>query len=257
VPDWLADLFPQGGGGQATVTPAIVQETTALPLQIPQSLVSVLLSNNSAAIKNISAATGANISVRQDCMHLGYSLAFFSGTAQSTAKARDMVQQHVGLTSGSSITKQIGISAEHIDVVMGELRQKSSTLPISVLPPEGSGTQVRIVLGPAQVAHVATAESLIRKKVDEIELELFSKQRRPVPPERKIPVACKFYAEGNCSRISCQYCHGPEELAVASKACLPAGMDIAGAKLARPAPVSSSSALTATPATGTSTSGLL
>ena len=46
-----------------------------------------------------------------------------------------------------------------------------------------SPTFCQVTLGPGPVAHVSTAEAMIRKTLREVELELHYQQRRSVPPE--------------------------------------------------------------------------
>jgi len=215
---------------------------SSTPVEVPQTLVSLLTANSNAALTKISAASGADVSLRQDMAHLGYSLAFLTGTAQAVTKAKEMLLEQVGL-AGNTITKLIEVAPEYIsafgaiDLAFAEMRRKSGDVPIQILPPESPGAPVRVNLGPGPVANVATAEHLIRKKVADIELHLFAKLGRPVPPEKKIAVNCKYYLAGSCWRGgSCQHCHGMEELEVARRASMPEGSDPSVAMVLSPMP---------------------
>merc|ERR1712151_999644 len=96
---------------------------------------------------------------------------------------------------------------------------------MGIVAPRAPGEKGRVNIGPGQVAHVAVAETLVRKKLADIELDLCYRQGRPVPPELKIPVSCKFFdLGGSCSLGGkCQYAHGPEELEVAQRMAIPRG----------------------------------
>merc|ERR1712217_253060 len=87
--------------------------------------------------------------------------------------------------------------------------------------------KVAVLVGPGAVAHVAVAESLIRKKINDFELDLCYRQGRPVPAELKIPVPCRFFDAGDCSLGGrCQYTHGLEELEVAKRMSHPSGSQL-------------------------------
>lgn len=226
VPDWLADLFP--GPPAPAAAPARPQAAT--PMEVPLQLVPLLTANGNEALTRICALSGAEIALRQDMQHLGYSLAIITGTAQATALAKDMVMMQIGLTGGSIITKEVEVSGDPsrsagaVELVLAELRQKAMGVQVSVVPPKGPGERGRISIGPGPVAHIAVAETLVRKKLADIELDLCYRQGRPVPPELKIPVLCKFFELGSCSLAGkCQYCHGKEEREVARRMAMPPG----------------------------------
>lgn len=230
VPDWLSDLFPQGGGGGGGQVSTLSEMRTSQPQEVPLHLVPLLMADDNAAIKRIMAASGADIALRQDMQHLGYGLAIISGTAQAVATAKALLFDAIGLGSlgGSTmITKEVEagsscdvkLTGEAVEIAALELRPKANNVPIRILPPEGPGQRVKVSIGPGQVAHVSAAEQLVKKKVAEVELEQCYRLGRPVPPELKIPVICKYYRLSTCSSgAKCQYCHTPEEIAVARKA---------------------------------------
>jgi len=230
VPDWLADLFPQNGQLAPAIAP--VRPQAATPMEIPLALAPLLTANGNAPIRRICEQSGAEIALRQDMQHLGYNLAIITGTAQATALAKEMVMQQIGLTGGSIITKEVEVSGDPmhsvgaVELALAELRHKASGVPISIVPPRAAGEKGRVSIGPGPVAHVAVAETLVRKKLADLELDLCYRQGRPVPPELKIPVPCKFFDLGSCSLAGkCQYCHGREELEVAQRMSLPPGVE--------------------------------
>jgi len=201
-------------------------------MEIPLQLVPLLTANGNAPLNQICAISGAEITLRQDMQHLGYNLAIITGTAQATALAKDLVMQQIGLTTGSIITKEVEVSGDPmrsvgaVELALAELRHKASGVQISIVPPRLPGERGRVSIGPGPVAHVAVAETLVRKKLADIELDMCYRQGRPVPPELKIPVQCKFFTLGSCSLAGkCQYCHGREELEVAQRMSRPLGTE--------------------------------
>eukprot|EP00971_Amphidinium_carterae_P306308 6087253-Amphidinium_carterae.1 len=50
-----------------------------------------------------------------------------------------------------------------MDAALAEIRGKAGYVPMAVIPPTGPGAPVRVNIGPGPVAHVATAEQLIRR----------------------------------------------------------------------------------------------
>lgn len=212
MPDWLADLIP--GASPAASLPA-------RPLEVPQALVPIL---TEATIRQISASTGANIILRQDTRNLGYSLVLFAGPNSAQHKARETVQQHCGLTAGPLVTRVVELHTYHsnafiaMDEAMKDLGRKIGMVSIKLIPPDGSGAPFKVSIGPGQVAHVATAESQLRKVLREVELELHYKARRPVPPELKHAMMCKNTKDGiECPNKACPFCHTTEEIRIASR----------------------------------------
>lgn len=192
-------------------------------------------------------ASGADIQLRQELQHLGYSLAIITGTPEASQRAKEMLQQQVGLMGGGHITKEIEVATDNrdtqhaVELALEELRKrKADDVPVRILHPEMPGSKVRVSIGPGSVAHVATTEQLIRKKLNGIELDLCYRQGRPVPIEKKVAIKCKYFNAGSCPQAQmCQYCHGDEELAVAQRASLPSGANTAamgGNQRALPAP---------------------
>eukprot|EP00931_Biecheleriopsis_adriatica_P100327 TRINITY_DN7557_c0_g2_i1.p1 TRINITY_DN7557_c0_g2~~TRINITY_DN7557_c0_g2_i1.p1 ORF type:complete len:326 (+),score=60.83 TRINITY_DN7557_c0_g2_i1:50-979(+) len=219
VPDWLADLFPGGGG--ASNTPALPQGI-AKPLEIPQALVPGLTVNNEALIKQIAANTGAVITLRQDTRNFGYSLALFAGAPQATFKAKEQLEQHLGLSKKGPITKTVDLPSQN-STAIAALRQivpaisaKHGMMPIKLI---SSGMVFQAQIGPGQLAHVVTAESTLRRQLRDIELDIYSRSGRKVPAEIKYAMMCKSTMEGvTCpNNISCQFCHTEQELQIASK----------------------------------------
>jgi len=202
-------------------------------MEIPLHLAPLLTANGNEPIRRICAATGADIALRQELQHLGYNLAIITGHPQAAAVAREMIMQVIGLAGGGSvITKEVEVSGDPmnsvgaVELALAELRHRSSGVQISIVPPRAPGERGRVSIGPGPVAHVAVAETLVRKKLADIELDLCYRQGRPVPPELKIPVPCKFFELGSCSLAGkCQYCHGREELEVAQRMSLPPGVE--------------------------------
>lgn len=232
VPDWLADMFPGGAPGQpmAPAPPPITTE----PIEIPLQLCGILLQDNQSAMKSIMNASGANISLRQELQHLGYSLGIITGTPDACAKAKEMLQQQMGLTGSGPITKEIEIATynrsteDAVKFAFEELRKrKADNVPVRIVMPEMPGAKVKVSIGPGSVAHVATVEQVIRKKLRSLELDDCYYQGKPVPPEKKVAIMCKYYRDGCCPRgVGCNYAHGEEELAVAQRHSLPPGADI-------------------------------
>eukprot|EP00434_Breviolum_minutum_P011813 symbB.v1.2.010425.t2/scaffold655.1/size176010/12 len=219
VPDWLADLVPSGNsaGGYGALQPG-------KPLEVPQSLVPIL---TDAVVKQISEQSGASITLRQDTRNLGYSLA--------TQKGREAVQKCCGLTSGHNISKTLELYTYHssafyaMDEAMKDFKHKIAGLPIKMLPPETLGAPFKVTIGPGQVAHVSTAEAMIRKTLREVELELHYKQRRTVPAELKHAMLCKNTKEGlDCPNKACPFCHSADELEIASRCCFENSISIPG-----------------------------
>lgn len=231
VPDWLADLFPGTGPSAGASQIALVRpQVAATPMEIPLALAPLLTSNGNAALNRICAASGAEIAIRQDMQHLGYALAIITGTGQATTLARGMVMQQIGLAGGGNITKEVEVSGDPrlaigaVDVALAELRTKASRVHISYVPARALGEKGRVSIGPGPVAHVAAAETLVRKKIVDAELDLCYRQGRPVPAELKVPVPCKFFDAGECSLGGrCQYAHGSDELQVAKRMSRPVG----------------------------------
>jgi len=251
VPDWLADLVPKPSG---LLPAATLPLGLAKPLEVPQSLVPML---TDATIQRISAESGASIILRQDTRNLGYSLVLFSGGSEATQKARDMVQKSCGLTTGPNITKSIELHTYHssafyaMDEAMKEFKNKVAGLPIKLLPPETLGAPFKVNIGPGQVAHVSTAEAMIRKTLREVELELHYKQRRTVPPELKHAMMCKNTKDGlDCPNKACPFCHSAEELEIASHCCfenisISGQVGLGNSTLQRPAPTKAPPIITA------------
>jgi len=260
VPDWLSDLFsppstaitPLGGGG---LPPAI-----AKPLEVPQALVPML---TDSVIRQISASTGALVTLRQDTRNLGYSLVLFSGPAPAQQRAREMIQQQCGLTASPNSKKIVDLQSYHpsayrsLSNVLNEydMKAKMGNLPVKVLPPEFVGGPIKAHLGPAPIAHIATAEAAVRKALRDVELDLHWKERRVIPAQLKSAKMCKSVREGNeCTNIMCVSCHTQEELRIATSCCLEvAGLD--KEKVSAPAlgpPVTSSQQVSKEPAKGAS-----
>mmetsp|Transcript_64782 Transcript_64782/g.186173 ORF Transcript_64782/g.186173 Transcript_64782/m.186173 type:complete len:366 (-) Transcript_64782:32-1129(-) len=224
VPDWLSDLF---GGGP------VREVKTSVPMEIPLPLVPLLTMDDNAPIRTIMGATGTEITLRHDMQHYGYGLCIITGSAQAVAEAKTLVMAHVGLGGvggrSSMMIKEVEtllgdvkLSSEACDRAMAELRLKGHAVPFKILAAEAFGQKVRIVVGPGPVAHVSVAEQLVRKKISELELESCYRQGRPIPPELKVPMICKYYRGGSCaSGAKCHYCHTPEEVEIARKASLP------------------------------------
>lgn len=213
VPDWLKDLMPSGSaGGPAVPRPA------SKPVIIPQHLVNLLTSNGEEIIRKIAAASGVDISLRQDTQHLGYSIAVVSGGAAEIVSAEEMLKQQLGLGGGNSITKEIDVHGEYLNAILGpngltlaDIRQKAGGVQIDL---KATGRAVRFIIGPGALVHVTTAEQLIRRKVTETELDMLSRRNRgPVqglparlPPGGQLP--CMYFAQGHCvNGPACQFAH--------------------------------------------------
>jgi len=204
-------------------TPALPQGI-AKPLEIPQALVPGLTVNNEALIKQIAANTGASITLRQDTRNFGYSLALFAGASQATFKAKEQLEQHLGLSKKGPITRTVDLPSQN-STAIAALRQivpaisaKHGMMPIKLLAPSVSGASFQAQIGPGQLAHVVTAESALRRQLRDIELDIYSRAGRKVPAEIKYAMMCKNTMEGiSCPNISCQFCHTEQELEVASR----------------------------------------
>lgn len=201
-------------------------------MEIPLHLVPLLTANGQEPLRRICASSGAEIALRQDMQHYGYNLAFITGPPQATALAKEMVMHQIGLTGGSVITKEVEVSGDPmnslgaIEMALSELRNKAMGVQMSIVPPRVAGERGRISIGPGPVAHIAVAETCVRKKLADIELDLCYKQGRPVPLDLKLPLLCKYFEAGSCSLAAkCQYCHGREELSVAQHYSRPRGVD--------------------------------
>jgi len=213
VPDWLSDLFSAEPQPQP-------QASAATTLEIPLHLVPLI---TPMVLAGIRAASGAEVALREDMQHYGYSLAIITGTPQAVALAKIMMQQNLGLAGESSnIVREVEVTGDPmvpigaVELAQAELRLKASGVPMSILPPQGPNDKGQIVIGPGPVAHVNVAETLVRKKLADMERELCWRQGRPVPLELKIPVQCKYFRdEGSCPLANkCQYCHTLEEVEV-------------------------------------------
>lgn len=223
VPDWLADLFPQGGGSSAPLVaqaPAVRTEQVEIPL----SMIGILTAGNEAVVRNIASSSGAVVQLRQDMSHFGYCLCFITGTADKVSQAKEMLHQQVGL-SGNLVTRELDTSADHVsahnalEMAMSEMHKRKTQLSASVVMPTSADGRVKIRIGPGQIALVSMAEQLIRKQLANVELEILHKSGRPVPIEMKIAKLCQFFEQGGCILgARCQCCHGPDELALAKKA---------------------------------------
>lgn len=229
VPDWLADLVPNPSG---YLGGASLPQGVAKPLEVPQSLVPML---TDVLVKQISDQSGASIIVRQDTRNLGYSLVLFSGSPEATQKARDAIQKYCGLTSGPNISRTLELHTYHssafyaMDEAMKDFKHKIAGLPIKLMAPETLGAPFKVTIGPGQVAHVSTAEAMIRKTLREVELELHYKQRRTVPPELKHAMMCKNTKDGiDCPNKACPFCHSAEELKIASRCCFENSISVPG-----------------------------
>lgn len=136
-------------------------------------------------------------------MHLGYSLAFFTGAPQAVASAREMVQMQIGVSDRTTITKEIEMSSDllsegHVEAVMATLQQRGTVVPIVVQHMDSSNNLVKIVLGPGSVANVSTAESMMRKKID----GWLTDGGRQL---------CGQWRKGNCTfGANCKFRHGLE-----------------------------------------------
>jgi len=212
VPDWLSDLFSAEPQPQP-------QASAATTLEIPLHLVPLI---TPMVLAGIRAASGAEVALREDMQHYGYSLAIITGTPQAVALAKIMMQQNLGLAGESSnIVREVEVSGDPmvpigaVELAQAELRLKASAVPMSIVPPRGPIDKAQIVIGPGPVAHVNVAETLVRKKLADMERELCFRQNRPMPLELKIPVQCKYFRAGNCPLANkCQYCHTFEEVEV-------------------------------------------
>eukprot|EP00930_Biecheleria_cincta_P091392 TRINITY_DN80953_c0_g1_i1.p1 TRINITY_DN80953_c0_g1~~TRINITY_DN80953_c0_g1_i1.p1 ORF type:complete len:317 (+),score=53.62 TRINITY_DN80953_c0_g1_i1:30-953(+) len=207
VPDWLSDL----------VAPA---PAPAKPLEVPQTLVPML---TDSLMRQVTLSTGAQLNLRQDTRNLGYSLVLFSGPAPATEKARQMLQENLGLTGAQSVRKVVQLQAYHphafraLEHAVSEMQKLAA---VQLYWPETPGAPIKAALGPAPVAHVAATEASLRKSLREVELELHFRQRRPIPPELKPAKMCKNTTEGlDCANIVCAFCHSAEELRIASRSC--------------------------------------
>lgn len=226
VPEWLADLF----GGEPQPQP---QASAAIPLEIPLHLAPLI---TPMVLAGIRAASGAEVALREDMQHYGYSLAIITGTPQAVALARAMMQQNLGLAGESSnIVREIEVSGDPmvpigaVELAQAELRLRASGVPMSIVPPQGPNDKGRVIIGPGPVAHVNVAETFVRKKLADMERELCYRQGRPVPLELKIPAICKYFTAGSCSLANkCQYCHTPEEVEIVRRISAEAKRKVAG-----------------------------
>jgi len=234
VPDWLSDLFPQGQVAKQSVH-----------MEVPLHLAPLLAADGQAALRRISQITGAEIALRQDMQHLGYSLAIITGLPDSISKTKELIMEAIGFGAagaaqgGGQITKEVEAPtedgndtrhmAEAVDLALAELRPKVSTVQLRIMLPELPGQKHKIVIGPGPVAHVAVAEQLVQKKMRELALDRCYRQGRPVPNELKVPMICKFYRMGATCSLGgkCPYCHTQEELLVAKKVHVPGGEQVA------------------------------
>jgi len=134
VPDWLSDLFSAEPQPQP-------QASAATTLEIPLHLVPLI---TPMVLAGIRAASGAEVALREDMQHYGYSLAIITGTPQAVALAKIMMQQNLGLAGESSnIVREVEVTGDPmvpigaVELAQAELRLKASGVPMSILPPQG------------------------------------------------------------------------------------------------------------------------
>eukprot|EP00933_Yihiella_yeosuensis_P031642 TRINITY_DN25216_c0_g1_i1.p1 TRINITY_DN25216_c0_g1~~TRINITY_DN25216_c0_g1_i1.p1 ORF type:complete len:403 (+),score=94.89 TRINITY_DN25216_c0_g1_i1:125-1333(+) len=235
VPDWLSDLFPGGGGGGAP-EPQPAQAASHLfvpgqvsvlggaskaavaasskPIVVPQHLVGLLAADNQQAVLDIQRATGADISLRQDTQHLGYSIAVISGTAQQVAAGEAMLKTKIGLGgggAGTSATKEIDVQREHLDAILGpggyalaEIRTRAGGIAVDFRMPQFANMPVKLIIGPGNSQNIITAEQLIRKKMADFDLNMLARRNRG----QFAASLCPHYAKGYCTNGSnCLFIH--------------------------------------------------
>lgn len=198
----------------------------AKPLEIPQPLVAHLVQNNEAMLKQVAAKTGASLTLRQDTRNFGYSLVLFAGSPVATVNARNLLQQTMGLGTGQTTTRTIELLSQNstafsaLAQVAPAIAAKYGNMGIKLLAPERIGVPFRVQIGPGTVAHISSVEAQLRRSLREIELEIYSKSKRAVPPEIKYAMMCKNTRDGiPCPNIGCPFCHTEKELEIASRCC--------------------------------------
>ncbi|CAE8582896.1 unnamed protein product [Polarella glacialis] len=236
VPDWLSDLVgagPSNGGaaeswsaipGAVSAVGSSVKYKTSKPVIIPQNLVGLLTGGGELALRQIRETTGAEIGLRQDTQHLGYSIAVVSGTAQEVFMAEEMIKQKIGLASVSgngNIVKEIDVHQDHLNIIVGhngmnlaETRQKAGGISIDFRMPQYQGMAVKFIIGPGTLQHVTTAEQLIRRKTAELDLEQMARRqaRNPQQGAGGTVVVCPHYVSGHCTAGSaCHFAHVGDE----------------------------------------------
>lgn len=192
VPDWLQDLMPGG----AVPTPASMPVLVARPVvrkavMVPQHLVMHLIDD----MARIRSETGANISIQHDMAlvtgdrrHLGCSAVNIMGEEQVVLKAVLMVNKRleIGGVGTACHVREVEVPADHIDGIVGPsgLLQIEGWQLVGVAGtslaalagtradlkhPEAAGQPAKLVLGPGLLAHVTTAEQLVRQRIAELE----------------------------------------------------------------------------------------
>lgn len=195
---------------------------------VAQHLVGLLTGNGEEALRMLRAASGAEINLRQDTQHLGYSIAVVSGTAQEVARAEEMIKQKLGISAGregNNIIKEIDVQQEHLNAIVGpngftlaEVRQKAGGILIDFRLPQYPSMPVKLILGPGSSQHILTAEQLIRRKIASIDLEILAKRTRlgtfqQQGTSMQLPTTvCPHYAKGHCTNgSSCPFAHDRED----------------------------------------------
>ncbi|CAL1167482.1 unnamed protein product [Cladocopium goreaui] len=185
VPDWLTDIFTgssaQAGPNSETMLAELRPKGPFREVQVPQRLVARLIGKGGEVIMSMCSSTGADIKVRQETKHLGYSLAIITGPEKAMKVAEELVKQRLGIAGENAGTREMLIASEHVSSLIGprgatitEMRLKCNNLNIEIRPsdtPENTNASHKVIMGPGDVSQLNMAEVPATQQAKPVEPE--------------------------------------------------------------------------------------
>ncbi|CAE8630613.1 unnamed protein product, partial [Polarella glacialis] len=187
LPDWLSDIFGGAGGVSTANMDAMLAELRPKgpyrEVHIPQRLVARLIGKGGEVIMSMCNASGADIKVRQETKHLGYSLAIITGQEKNMQAAEDLVKARLGIVGDNAGTRELSVAPEHVSSIIGpkgatitEMRLKCNNLNIEIRPGDTPSAPHRAIMGPGSPEQLKLAEELINSKIAKNAMEMASRR---------------------------------------------------------------------------------